>query len=569
MPHQQVGASEVANLPTIDADVPRPPNMTDPAEARDQMVAGLKTVKKKHLLQVNPRYDLETWSDYDALYSGGKKIKERVEKGRLLYKRAYELDAYWTERKERLHYFNYFGSIVDYYGAYTFVLQPEFRLEDAETMPEFYEDEFLKDSDRQGTDFADFLKAQLTTALVQGRAYTLIDKPMPIFGPGVPASLAEQEAAGDLRSYLVKIDPRQIIDWEEDDTGNLQWVLRYSLSSRRESPQQSRGDITHTWTWYDRMGFMRWSLAVPRDKKLADLPDDHPIPMIAEGPHATPGMLPVVRMNIPEGLWVGAKAGDIQIAHLNKRSAADWSHYTSLFRMPWLKTDGPTTKDDGEDVHGVTWGPGYYLSLGPNDEVGFLEPSGAIDAVAAADTLVIKDEMYRVNHQMALSVTDASQTSAPAEGKRRDSHSTTIVLKALGKAVREYSDKLLHSVGVSRAEEHGWATQGMDKFDIDSLPQMLEDTITVQAISIPSPTFQKELKKRIALRVLDGIEPAMQKTIVDEIEKGVDEQDQMNGEMQKAQRDGLKKALKDGAVGDDDDDNNDKGDDDGAGNSDA
>lgn len=478
------------------------------------------------LMQKHPSWDGQLMADLDALYCGGQKIHERVAQKRLLFKRAYEPPDFWSERKKRLHYFNYMGPIIGYYAAATFLLRPEFRFRATEEAPEpekpdAWYDDFFSDCDRSGTDFVEVMKERMAKALTVKRAYLLVDRPRPT---GVFTSIAEQEEAGDLDVYLAVVDPLEVIDWDDDQHGNLVWCIRYTVERRRAGPEsvRSEGGI-HRWSYYGPDGFRMWELVLKKDETLADMPEGKKVPEIVPlTPHALgEGKLPMLRLQLSDDLWVGSKLGDVAIAHLNKNSALDWSHITGLMRMPVVATDNMSTHGDGENPQGIKWGSGHFLEIGQNDSVSFLEPSGSIDGIAADALDRLKNEMYRIVHQMAQAITDQSAVNAPAEGKRRDAKTTVIMCRAYGHVMLEFMDLVMDAVSLARGQARSWASKGLETFDDEEVTEMLAQAGQVSMLSIPSPTFQSEYYTRIALAALPDADDQMKTVIREEISEGM------------------------------------------------
>lgn len=493
------------------------------------------------LMQRHPEYRADYWKNLDALYEGGEKLRARIAAGHLLWKREYEPPKFWEERKKRFHYINYYAAIIDFYTALAFMLRPEFELapkpgaKERIPAPPWYRDVFIKDCDRRRTDLIEFMRQRLAQALSLHRSYILVDKPTMGPGESAPENQMEVETRGLDRAYLVPVHPLEVIDWEEDDAGKLEWCMRYTCRARRDGPTTRRGALIHEWTYYDRNVWRRWRLEPTEAEIKSGKIQDERIVEEVEGSgtaHATPGRLPMIRLQPVPGLWIGQKIADIQVAHLNKRSAVDWAHLTGLIRMPVLNSKTP------DKPNALKFGNGQVVSLGLDEKITFLEPGNVgMEEMGAGDCDRLRDEIHRVASQIQHSVTDAARVEAPAEGKRRDQQATQTVAKAIGDFAREAHDEVLETTSVAKGDNSQWATRGFEKFDFDDLPTMLDNAIKVSTLGIKSPEFHAENKTKIALTIIDDADDGKKERIRKQIEEGENEAAENAARMAKAEAD--------------------------------
>jgi hypothetical protein len=126
---------------------------------------------------------------------------------------------------------------------------------------------------------------------------------------------------------------------------------------------------------------------------------------------------------------------------------------------------------------------------------------------------------------MASSVSATKQALArAAASKAEDRHATEIVLAAYGALVRDFAKRLYDCLSAARGEDVVWTAHGLDKFELEDRESILREALSLDAISIPSPTFHKTYKTKIALALVGNVPPETQDVIREEIEHGVDEQ---------------------------------------------
>jgi len=79
----------------------------------------------EELNQRHPSCDRELTEDLDALYTGDKKLEERL--NRFLPQREREKPERYVLRKKEAQYRNYLGPIIDYFTSMLFVSRPVLR----------------------------------------------------------------------------------------------------------------------------------------------------------------------------------------------------------------------------------------------------------------------------------------------------------------------------------------------------------------------------------------------------------------------------------------------------------
>lgn len=473
----------------------------------------------KKLSQKNPEWDGPYWRRCRALYAGGKKLlKDPQVMHDIFPPHLAEKPTVYAERCRRAYYIPYAGEVIDMITSATFS-------EDLKMMAEpkadpWYED-WVKDVSPPGgakQNLQQFLKEQMTTALLCKRAWTLIDLPTvedvvgraQEAGTGLPVaqapagSLAEQEKMGLLNAYACPIDPEAVWDWECDRDGRLQWILIHYVQAKRVGIDGDRDTIKEQWVYYTATTWERYEISYHRTRPPADGIE---VPKVAEGTHSF-GSVPVLRLELPDGLWAMGKIESIAVAHMNKRNALSWSQYKSLFPVLTHFAGPPDVMnpitEDPDRALNQTIGQGHVFQLGDKDRLEFVGPDAGAYAIAAQDLKDLRDEMHRVVHQMAMSVDNsAAALQRSGESKQVDQAATAIVLRELGKVVREHSIEMHELVGAGRQDpEVEWVVEGMDGYSDTSTESLVTMGQTLELVPIPSATFQREWKIQIARRVL-------------------------------------------------------------------
>lgn len=477
--------------------------------------AGTAGVLYKHFRERNPEYDAGYWRRLRGLYSGGKKLLADQNLLREIFPpHRDEHDKVYEERVKRAFYTPYCGEIVDHLVSalcsQPITMTTEGAVDTEDAYPEWYDD-FYKDVSPAGgkeESFRDLLKSSMLTAQQTKCAWVLVDLPVSRDEFGEPLQYQDrkaQEDAGALDAYAVRVEPESVIDWEEDDTGELEWALLHVVENKREGLTGSRDYVTERWTYYDRIGWYQYAL---RHKKGETPKDTAVVPLIDEGTHSF-GRVPLVRLTLPDGLWTMAKLEGLAREHFNKRSGLAWAELQSLlpelyeYNGPEETLGGTPVSENQEDPQRATRQPrgqGFVQIRGHQDKAEFVGPDTAPFAESRQSCDSLRDEMHRVTHQMALSTDNGpAALGRSADSKAQDKAATAVVLYELGKLLRSFAEMIYQLVSIGRGESFAdeWSAQGMEKFDDVQVDSEVSQALIIDQLNLESPTFRR--RHRFAL----------------------------------------------------------------------
>lgn len=474
----------------------------------DGQKAPVAGIAYKYLKQRHPDYDSQYWRRLRALYAGGKKLLADKQLLREIFPpHRDEHTTVYNERLKRAFYTPYAGEIVDHIVS-ALCSQPVTMTTEAEVgstnEPDEWWAEFYKDVSPMGGEkmsIRELLKESMLTAQQCQRSWVLIDLPNVLNDDGTPTMFADrkaQEEAGALDAYVVPIEPESVVDWEEDETGSLEWVLIHVVDNKRDTLLSSREYITERWTYYDRAGWAQYEL---RREKGKTPKDTQVVPLVNEGAH-TFGEVPLCRLELPDGLWTMAKLEGLAREHLNKRNGLAWGELQSLlpelyeFQGPEESWGTPVSaaQQDATRATRQAHGQGFVQQRGHQDKAEFIGPDTAPFTEARNSCNSLRDEMHRVTHQMALSVDNsAAALGRSADSKAQDQAATAVVLTELGKLVRAFAEEIYRIVSVARGEEFAdeWQAQGMEEFDDVGINEEVERALIIDQLELESPTFRR------------------------------------------------------------------------------
>ncbi len=494
------------------------------------------------LKQTHPSYTeaSDTWAELDVLYKGGYTVAKNASK--LLPTLVGEQPERYTDRVGCAAYVNYLGQIIDHFVSGVFshdlTVTEAADADDPNTpggkadMP--YWSMFSADADRRGNSFADVMKCAFRQALLKQRWYVCADLPAP--DAVMPSSAADEKAQGLTRGYIYEIPVEQIINWETDDqSGRFKWCVINQSAMRQDGPTAPRNTITETfklWTRDPATSVIRWdTYAIEYSPDKPPKPED--IAIQKAGGTTTFDQIPILALEVSDAFWVGNKVGPLGKEHFQRRTALVSAEARNLCAIPVYQAGnevpevGGGFSANGEDPER---GTGFtdrvrnkgYVVVGGNDKIYYAEPSGACYEVIDGQIAGVKDEMFRVVHQMASAVNNnRAAQGRSGDSKKQDRAAEALVLGEFGKICRAFAKKVYDTISSMRKEDVVWTTSGLDSYDAEDRPTLVLEAVQLENIPIPSETFEVEYRAALADKVLPTLNPQTKKTIRAEIVAGV------------------------------------------------
>jgi hypothetical protein len=462
-------------------------------------------MKIKVLQSCHADYDGKILTEYNLLYKGGKDFLAQVVQ--FLPQRKAEPVAVYNERCRRAFYIGYIGPIVDFFTCNLFGIDANIKSQPHQDKG-FYP-QFFKDVDRKQTEFNTFFKKVFTNTIIQQKTYILVDFPQrDSETAALIKSRADEARLGLDRAFLVEFTREQLIDWNFDEAGNFQWIKFYTKTAEKPS-FDAEAVIRHNWYIYDKYGYQVFQFDETEKNKLEEGKEAS---LIASGTHMLPGKVPVLTLELPDGLWIINKIASVQSELFNLDNALAWQEYQAHYSMPVIKL-----KDN--KPFNQRFGEGYYIKLGIDESFEWSEPEGKMMEVGLKRREMLKDELYRIIHQLSLSIKQTkSQTKQSGQSKQEDRHATEVILCAFGDVVREAMQKILTMISEARGEKITWDVSGFSTFDTETLTEKLAQALQVKAYVVHSETYQKELEKRIVDLTIEDANQEIKQKIHQEID---------------------------------------------------
>jgi hypothetical protein len=448
--------------------------------------------------------DCETWERYIALFHGGKRFRQLIPK--LLPRHDVEPPAVYKQRCDAANYLDYCSPIGNYFSSMLFSSPPVIRSE-PETVDAFYA-AFKEDCDGNGTDLEAFVEARFIEALVTRCTYWRVELPAPPSAE-VAATLSRKDydEAGFRRPRLVALNADQIINWRMASDGGYLWVVEYDRREELFEWADEQLTVTETWTHWTDAAATRWSTTYPKNQAPSD---DVEVAQVEPPPHF--GRIPIVRLELPETLWLMNFLADPALEHFRKSCGLSWSIDRSCYAMPYFFLKNPKQPP--------IQGSGYYGILGAEDRVEWPAPSNVPYDVLERRIAALKDEIHRVAVQMSRGVdNNAAAVGRSGESKQADDSATEIVLEAYGRPVKDAYEETFQIIAFARGEDIEWSVEGMDAYDVADAAAVIENALAAQPLEIPSATYQVEIKTRAALAQMRDAKEEVKQKVRQEIQR--------------------------------------------------
>src|SRR5215469_10340705 len=193
------------------------------------------------------------------------------------------------------------------------------------------------------------------------------------------------------------------------------------------------------------------------------------------------------------------------------------------------------------DPHRADEGPQHALAkkgfmvLGEKDKIQFAEPLGSCYEIVDRQLTQLVDEMFRITHHMSSSVAASKGMYRSAKSKIEDRHAMEIVLSAFGSIVRQFVKHLFDFISASRGDDTIWHPHGMDTYELEDRDLLIKEATFVDSFNIPSKTFKKVHKTKLAFAFAGNVPTATKTKMRDEINEGVDDDELHNDKQDKLQ----------------------------------
>lgn len=490
----------------------------------DPTTIPLDALTKKHpeRQQWEPR-----WADYRLAYRGGYEFLRAAGQSsnttysntatspivsgvvpvspvrRFLWQLDGEPDPKYRRRWERASYVNYLAAIIDFFRHWLYSQPPQIRPADSKEVPDWWSD-FYGDASGGGLSLIDVARESFLDVLLYRRAGWLIGLADGVAKPGE-----------DDKVVLTSYSANEILDWQCNPRGDLEWVTLCKEQTIREFPDDRiKVEVI---TYVDRAQWHAWEVRN----------DEHGKPQasyLGGAEHAL-GEVPFVLREIPHGLWIADKLFAPCMSLFNRTAMLEYAEHVGCFIQPFIKSAE-------QDAESRILGEGILLHLRPGDgqreaeDYGWKSPDISPMNHLAERLRQDRDEIYRSVHQMSLAVDSQAVGAIARSGasKIEDRRATETILAGYGRYELRALVKTANLISKVYGDKLEWVGDGFENFQTSTLDEELQIAALAQAFNIKSPTFNAELQRMIATgRVLPHLDEGTKQKIENEIKEANEE----------------------------------------------
>lgn len=478
-------------------------------------------MKHSQLNTHHPTYNPAALRRIDLLYTGGQEIIDNANV--FIQRDPGEHPDQYKSRLNAAHYDNYLAEIINGYVAQACSKQLSITTTNNDALSGFYSD-FWQNADLSNNSFSQVAKCVFTTGLKYQTGYLGIDFPKTT---KKPESLLEEEQSGANRAYVYEIPPENVIDWELDEFGNYIWLKIKDEYIVRDNPfaeQRTRVIRIKLLERAAKTNYTIYELRLPERKK----PQASDSYQVVDSNTLSFDQIPVVRFSLPPELFISGLISANCASVFTRKSSLYAAEKKNLFPIAVFK-QGPeiTAAEYNEkqaDPNRISTAKADVKTknvavIGSSDSLEYVEPSGKSYEIFFDQIQKDVDEIHRVTHTMANSISNADKTYKAALAKIEDNKAKELVLSAYGETFRDFAGKVYDLIAQGRGEKIQWKITGMDEYRILDRQQTLNE-LQLHG-DIPSKTLKKITFARLATELEPELTHEQLQQITDEIDAAV------------------------------------------------
>lgn len=365
------------------------------------------------------------------------------------------------------------------------------------------------------------------TLLKFGCGYLHVEKP---YSEVTPTTKQQEEYLG-LSPYVCLYSPLEVTNWGEDSQENeVEWLKIRQLTAKTDPIKPALTKVC--WTFVDETHIAKYEAIVKLGKNGAiseilnekgepiDSGEDAKVSRTRLIAHGV-GRLPIVRVQLPQDLWVTDQVYLKALEHLNlENSRYDTALMAGYVQRTWTPHTTPDNDLDNTFVDDEELKTGNQYVIKGN--FGFSEAAGS-----SVKTVTDLLEEIRNYVQDAIGSARASSTKGAVEqsgiSKKMNFVVAELLLRAYGQILCGGYQDLLQLVGTVAGREpsevESYSVSGLDSFDVDSLETAMAIAVELQQVAefIP-PTALKLFYQQLANLLVKNASAEQQEQINGELE---------------------------------------------------
>lgn len=421
------------------------------------------------------------------------------------------------ERRARRSAYAPIGSgMVDFMKAAIFQEPAELLVTQAEDDVETSSDKFWKElnvnANGKGKALEDVLQDTLQGVFLDFRAYLLVTN-----GEVKDPNATDQKARGELDSKISYIKAKDVTNWWNDERGNLSMILVHRKQCKNDSIWLTANKECHSFIYITAEQtfeyYIEWLMTEkqPDDKTEVKLKEK-----ITHGAtYQDKPCLPIIQIDMKEGLWLMERLSDIILSLFNRQSAATWSLDQMAFAIFVIASNEPISNIMCPDIGAI--------KLRPTETATFEAPETTIHTAQLADIDRLTGELSLVIQAMVL-VAAAKDDQGRKSGisKKLDFTALTTLLSAYATPLRRAVERAITIIKEYRDEETvDVKFEGLKNFDVMTISALIENINS--AWGRLSPTAKAWAQRTLSLKICDNAPDAEKQKIQQETKEPIEE----------------------------------------------
>lgn len=476
----------------------------------------LEILETKH-----PEYQrtVNSLKEIDLITSGGNKIREKVEY--FLPRRRGEDAKTYELRLNKFTYLNLLGSAInDQVSKISNSSLIVSGLDNAK-----FWNEFRDNIDLKGKSEKHFLSNVLREILKFKKVYIHIDKP----NGGTNVVNKAQEEILNIRPYTVMYSAFQVINWEESRNG-FKWIKIKQIQDIAPSPFEKAKKYC-IWTIIDSKNILRYGAEVEVNAaneiikvEGKNTDKDTKIKLIQEPIIHGYNEVPVVKVELPDEVWVADQAASKAIEHLR----IDCSKY-DLLTMAYFQRTYKTIQQPDSDLENSyidvnnTPPPSGLQHLLELEKFEWNEPHGYVLPHLMESLRQIEGQIRDLVSQGGFSATEGNVRQSGIS-KEMDYYKEEAILKMYGEILIESYQNILNIAAKSmNSNPKDISVTGFNDFNNNSLESDIEKLSLLAKIDFVNlkENMPKEAYKIIFSNIINkavgSVSPKQLEEIMEEI----------------------------------------------------
>jgi len=435
--------------------------------------------------------------DRNALYSGGELLNNRI--ARFVTKTPADSEKTYHRKRSCAadQHVNYLANAVNYFVSYLFSHPMNFVPREAKVADEIYND-FKNDCDGSGRDFEKLMELAFQESLLNKVSALVVSFPEL---DKLPESLKEWEDSGAGRPVLQLFKSAEIVDWEYDETGEIEWITLSKRAVRRVSPFSNKTKNVEKISVYTKTTLTAFHFE--SENELLHDSEPNLIETIEHGFFT----VPVVMLDLGDR-FIGDLLFAPQVANLIARFKRAWLTQTHSHSMPVFMTN----VDLSEAFKSAEVG----IQLDSQSSIDFMKPPSESFTALQHELNDTALELFRSVNLQFLGENSSKQPWRSGSSKMVDQDAGTLTVRQYGKWIRETAQRLFNLIAAYRQDDYRFDVRGFEHLQTDDLSELVEIR---SKLGIKSPTLIAEFDKKIVSQLLKDMTEETKAKVFKEIEE--------------------------------------------------